>query len=53
MIRGKEALLPYLSGGLQLHRSLGCWVQVHISPRQNDVVRFLHLEEKEKREPDS
>lgn len=45
MIKGGEELPPYLGGGFR--RSLGCLVQIHISPRQNDIVGFLHLDESE------
>lgn len=43
MIKGEKVLPPYLSEGFR--RSRSCWVQIHISPRQNHIVRFLHLDE--------
>lgn len=46
VIKGGEELPPYLGGGFR--RSLGCLVQIHISPRQNDIVGFLHLDESER-----
>lgn len=47
MINGEEVLPPYLSEGFR--RSLSCLVQIHISPRQNNIIRFLHLDEIEGR----
>lgn len=45
VIKGEDVLPPYLSGGFW--RSLSCLVQIHISPRQNNIIRFLHLDESE------